>query len=50
MSAKRDDYRETTEEDLQNIPPMSKTQKVILVIAGAAVLFAIGYYVVRFVL
>lgn len=50
MPAKRDDYRETTEEDLQNIPPMSKTQKIILAVAAAAVLFAIGYYIVKFVL
>lgn len=50
MTKKRDDYHETTEEDLQNIPPMSKTQKVVLVVAAGAVLFAVGYYIFKFVL
>ncbi len=50
MSAKHDEYHETTQEDLQNIPPMGKTQKIVLAVACAAVLFAIGYYVFKFVL
>lgn len=31
---KHDDYRRQTEEDLESVPPMSTTQKVIIAIAA----------------
>ncbi len=45
MVEDRDGYREQTEEDLQNVPPMSTMQKAILAIAGIGVACAVVYIV-----
>lgn len=45
MSEHRDDYREQTEEDLLNVPPMGTTQKTILIVAGVGVVCAVAYVV-----
>ena len=47
---KHDDYRRQTEEDLESVPPMSTTQKVIIAIAaiGVAVGIAFCTFVSRF--
>lgn len=45
MAQDRDGYREQTEEDLLNVPPMSGMQKGILVVAGIAVVCAVIYIV-----
>ncbi len=45
MAQNRDDYREQTEEDLRNVPPMSGMQKTILAIAAIGVVCAVVYIV-----
>ena len=43
-----EEYREQTEEDLQNVPPMSRMQKTILTLAligvACAVIYSIAVY------
>lgn len=45
MVEDHDGYREQTEDDLRNIPPMSTMQKTILVVAGVGVLCAVAYII-----
>lgn len=42
---KHDDYRRQTEEDLESVPSMSTTQKVIIAIAAIGVAVGIAYFV-----
>lgn len=42
---KHDDYRCQMEEDLESVPPMSTTQKVIIAIAAIGVAVGIAYFV-----
>ncbi len=48
MVKDHEEYREQTEEDLQNVPPMSRTQKTILILAligvACAVVYSIAVY------
>lgn len=45
MADEQDEYHEQTEEDLQNVPPMSTMQKSILILALVGVACAIAYIV-----
>ena len=45
MVQDRDGYREQTEEDLQNVSPMSTMQKTILAIADIGVICAVVHIV-----
>lgn len=45
MADNCDGYREQTEEDLRNVPPMGAMQKTILAVAGIGVVCAAVYIV-----
>ena len=46
MAKKNQEYHPQTQEDLENIPPMSKTQKAILGVAAVGIIGFITYVVV----
>ena len=43
MAKDHEEYHEQTEEDIQNVPPMSRMQKTILVLALIGVACAVAY-------
>ena len=45
MKEKDKGFHQTTEEELNNLPPMGKTQKTVLVVAAIIVIVGIGYCV-----
>ena len=45
MAGKDKEFHQTTEEELQNLPPMEKTQKIVLIVAGLIVAVGIAYCV-----
>ena len=44
MSKDAKEFHPTTQEDLDNIPPMGKTQKIVILVAALFVAVCVIYY------
>ncbi len=44
MTNKDKNFHQTTEEELNNLPPMSRTQKIVLAVCGLILVVGIIYF------